>query len=139
MQLSDPDIKRLQKRAADDGLEFPHTATKLKLPGNKAVAAMLDIRMLFSCLVDADFLDTEAHFKGDTPDSKYRPVGPRLDAKLALDRLNAYVNTLHASTSAQIDVTNARENLWDAAGSAGQSSNGLFTLTAPTGSGKTLA
>ncbi len=105
----------------------------------QAVANMLDVRLLFSCLVDADFLDTEAHFEGDAQGKCPRPEGPKLDANAALAALDAHMAKLRSATGAQTEVRQAREALWSAAEHAGQMQPGLFTLTAPTGSGKTLA
>lgn len=40
--------------------------------------------MLFSSLVDADNLDTEAHFEGDASGKRYRQSVSQLDASNAL-------------------------------------------------------
>lgn len=139
LALSDADLGRLQSRAMADGLEF-RTPTGFAVKSlEHAVAAMLDVRMLFSCLVDADFLDTEAHFNGDISGKQPRQEGPRLNSEEALAALDAHMATLRAKTNAQTNVREARETLWKSVVQAGQWPSGLFTLTAPTGSGKTLA
>lgn len=142
LALSDADHLRLNQRAEADGL-LSHTpaqtALLLKNGMAQAVANMLDVRMLFSCLVDADFLDTEAHFEGDAQGKCPRPEGPKLDASAALAALDAHMAKLRGATGAQTKVRQAREALWSAAEHSGQKQPGLFTLTAPTGSGKTLA
>lgn len=139
LALSDPDVMRLYDRAVADGLDFHKPAALTITSWTQVIAAMLDVRMLFSCLVDADFLDTEAHFEGDAQGKRYRPEGPRLDAQKALTALDAHITEVRTSTQARGDVRQVRESLWNAAIRAGQSPPGLFTLTAPTGSGKTLA
>ncbi len=65
-RLSDEDFSRLKARLASDGLlaEKPsNPVIPVQIGFQSRVAAMLDVRMLFSCLIDADFLDTEAHFE----------------------------------------------------------------------------
>lgn len=141
--LSDSDTGRLKDRAAADGLQFakpPACILKENSAWERAVAAMLDVRLLFSCLVDADFLDTEAHFNGNASGKRPRPEEPRLDARGALDALERHmVRHVRASGRADAKVFAARDALWQAANDASQSPTGLFTLTAPTGAGKTLA
>lgn len=142
LKLTDPDLNRLKSRFAADGL----SATK---PGHPAitqnslcnqVAAMLDVRLLFSCLTDADFLDTEAHFEGDERGKRYRVPGPELDAVKALASLDTYMaDRIRAASMADKAVLDARNLLWEMASTAAGKTTGLFTLTAPTGSGKTLA
>lgn len=143
LRLSDADTDRLVQRAQADGLQFnPPTSTAISLQGGfaQAVAAMLDVRLLFSCLVDADFLDTEAHFEGDAQGKRPRVAGPALDAQAGLDALNRYMGErIRAGTLADAKVLSAREALWRATGEAASAAPGVFTLTAPTGSGKTLA
>lgn len=139
LALSDPDIARLQSRAVADGLKFHKPAAPAITSWAQAVAAMLDVRMLFSCLVDADFLDTEAHFNGNTQGKQRRQQGPNLDTEKALAALDAHMGGLRAKSQAQSSVRDAREVLWQSVIRAGQLLSGLFTLTAPTGSGKTLA
>ncbi len=143
LHLSDPDTDRLVQRAQADGLQFDTpTSTAISLQGSfaQAVAAMLDVRLLFSCLVDADFLDTEAHFDGDAQGKRPRTAGPALDAQAGLDALNRYMGErIRADTQADAQVLAAREALWRAAGEASSATPNVFTLTAPTGSGKTLA
>jgi CRISPR-associated helicase Cas3/CRISPR-associated endonuclease Cas3-HD len=139
LDLSDTDIERLQSRAIADGLEFSKPQSFALNSWSQAVAAMLDVRLLFSCLVDADFLDTEAHFNGDAKGKQPRAAGPKLDAGAALAALDEHMATLRASTGAKGAVRQARETLWGAVTRASQENHRLFTLTAPTGSGKTLA
>ena len=142
LALSDADHMRLKQRAEADGLFFQTPEQTALSPKNgmaQAVANMLDVRLLFSCLVDADFLDTEAHFEGAEQGKCPRPDGPKLGASAALAALDAHMAKLRNTTSAQTEVRQARQDLWSAAEHAGQMQTGLFTLTAPTGSGKTLA
>lgn len=139
LALSEPNMERLQSCAAKDGLKFTTPASFAINSWAQAVSAMLDVRLLFSCLVDADFLDTEAHFEGDAQGKRPRPEGPKLDTSAALAALDAHMASLRASTRAQGAVRQAREILWSAVTRAGRAELGPFTLTAPTGSGKTLA
>lgn len=103
-------------------------------------ASMLDVRMLFSALVDADFVETEAWFQMDeTGKRKYRQAGPPLEPEKALSYLQAYLDYLAKRSEASGRVNQMRSDLLKACREASQSPQGLFTLTAPTGSGKTLA
>jgi CRISPR-associated helicase Cas3/CRISPR-associated endonuclease Cas3-HD len=140
LTLSEPDSHVLLARAAADNLTFSAPAHLAVPSWSAAVADMLDVRMLFSCLVDADFLDTEAHFNGDAQGKRHRPPGPQLDRQAALTALDRFLDArIRDGARADPKVLAARETLWQATGHAAQAAPGLFTLTAPTGSGKTLA
>ncbi len=91
-------------------------------------------RMLFSCLVDADYLDTEAFYhRVEGRDSLRRQARPSLvELRAALDR--------HlAEFKGDTPVNRLRGEIL--AGVRGKASEqpGLFSLTVPTGGGKTLA
>ncbi len=140
LALSDPDLERLLARARAEGVTLKPPGAKAVTSWNMAVAAMLDVRMLFSCLVDADFLDTDAHFEGDATGKCLRTPGPMLDPQAALGALDRYLREdIRPATQAQPAVRAAREALWQACTTSAQATTGCFTLTAPTGSGKTLA
>lgn len=148
IRLSDGNLSRLLERAQDDGLVFAQPA-KPMIPLGQAgawqysIARMLDVRMLFSCLVDADFLDTEAHFKGAPEGKRYRQSGLPLDATraaLALDKfMNLSVRGMPVQNKSSDAVVQTRAELWEAVTLAAMNPTGVFSLTAPTGSGKTLA
>lgn len=145
LRLSDADRSRLMQRAATEGLQFgPCEGFSIPIERaawSAAIARMLDVRMLFSCLVDADFLDTEAHFNGTALGKNPREPGPRLEPGLALGRLDRFMSeSIHGNPRSSSDeVADVRSELWQAASIAASSPTGLFTMTAPTGSGKTLA
>jgi CRISPR-associated helicase Cas3 len=126
-----------------DGLEAPGLASTLYhgigTGHDPALSAMLDLRMLFSALVDADFLETEAHFEGDASGRRPRPPGPSLDPERALAVLTRHIDAIAARSSSSPGVAALRADLLRACLEAGSHPTGLFTLTAPTGSGKTLA
>jgi CRISPR-associated endonuclease/helicase Cas3 len=97
------------------------------------------IRMLFSCLVDADFLETErfyAEAKGEPPGR-----GGHLDLEILRDRLRTYMAGIAAEAvkknPGKLNILRA-EVLKHVVGKT-ESKPGLFTLTVPTGGGKTLA
>ena len=143
LKLSDDDVNRLKYRFTFDNLTFSKPK-KLVIEPDKGfqnpVAKMLDVRMLFSCLTDADFLDTEAHFEGDDQGKKYRIPGPPLNAKEALGVLEQFMDTnIRGIIEADKTVLESRNLLWQMVNTSSSAKPGLFTLTAPTGSGKTLA
>jgi CRISPR-associated endonuclease/helicase Cas3 len=92
-------------------------------------------RMLFSCLVDADFLETAAFY--DRAEGRALRRGNHADLDDLRDRLRAHM----AGLDGQRDdlVSRVRSRVLTAARAKAVEAPGLFTLTVPTGGGKTLA
>jgi len=123
-------LAELTTRLAADGITPPEHV--LPTSTGKDFATALRTRMIFSSLVDADFLDTEQHF--DTIQAARRaPVS--LQPAVALRHLLTALD----KKSAHGFVNQLRRQLLHDALAAAEKPPGLFTLTAPTGSGKTLA
>jgi CRISPR-associated endonuclease/helicase Cas3 len=91
------------------------------------------IRMLYSCLVDADALDTEAHTNPEGAQSRGGPTPAlaEMDARLA-----AAQATLIAACPAT-PINEVRRLVYDACVNAAELRPGVFRLTVPTGGGKT--
>jgi CRISPR-associated endonuclease Cas3-HD len=95
LRLAEPDTVLLTRRLEADGLRLPEEPVPVYgRTLQQTAAAMLDVRMLFSALVDADFLDTEAHSQSGHPEPKYRPAGISLDPGRALCILTKHVSAL---------------------------------------------
>lgn len=125
-----------------DSLE-PIPFEKLALSGERDAAMTRGVfstsvlaRMLFSCLVDADYLDTE-HFV--TPDVSAARDGIHRDDMVALSqKLDMYMESLQSS-AASSRVNSMRAMVLEDCRSAAKWVPGIYTLTVPTGGGKTLA
>ena len=102
-------------------------------PGHE-LALSLWLRMLFSCLVDADFLDAET-FLNPIQFAK-RPRS--LAAAELLPVFDAYM-ALKTNGATASKVNTARTQVLTACRTAAQENSGVFSLTVPTGGGKTLA
>lgn len=103
----------------------------------KNIQTMLFTRMLFSCLVDADYTVSASE-----EDESYvsESENTAFDAKRLLTGLEQYMERIRSNSSANTGLNRLRDELYEICGSAGeQNEPGLFTLTAPTGMGKTLA
>ena len=88
-------------------------------------------RMLYSCLVDADYLDTENFMSSPKP----RGQGQTMDE--LLKRLNQYTAKW---SHPQGTLNQRRSSILSACTTAGQTGRrGLYSLTVPTGGGKTVA
>lgn len=102
-------------------------------------AASLVGRMLFSCLVDADFLNTEAFYdqiEGTGRDRDWPALTDILQDLIAkFDRVMAD----KAATSKDTSVNRLRRDVLAHVREKAPLQPGLFTLTVPTGGGKTLA
>lgn len=96
-------------------------------------------RMIFSCLVDADFRDTEAFYdriEGRQRDREWPQLPAIINELIA--RFDAHMQGKKAESS-PTPVNRLRAKiLARVRGQAGEPT-GLFTLTVPTGGGKTLA
>ena len=87
-------------------------------------------RMLYSCLVDADFLDT-ASFMGEPRESL------TADWNTLNDKLDAYTKGWYPPNT---ELNRIRCGILDACKNVGMTSeDSLFTLTVPTGGGKTVS
>ncbi len=92
------------------------------------------IRMLFSCLVDADFLDTERFMDGKKADM--RGEYPVL-ADLAECFWNHMVELERRAKATPVNAI--RTEIREACERAAEGDRGLFSLSVPTGGGKTLS
>lgn len=128
--------KVLVKRLLADGVALRRTRGQSALQGQSA-ADMLDTRMLFSALVDADHLDTAEAMRPD--DEEARPQTEGLDAARALAALERRLDELGGNSAIPATTRQLRADLMSACEAAAGQDDRLWTLTAPTGSGKTLA
>lgn len=90
-------------------------------------------RMIFSCLTDADYLDTEAFYaraEGWAPDRGNFPT---------LHALAREIDAFMAGFTPDTPVRQTRAEILSAARAGSLLHPGLFALTVPTGGGKTLA
>ena len=91
-------------------------------------------RMLFSCLVDADYLDTEMFM--DEEAAKLRKHDIALET--LLPKLEKYMDELK-STCVQSEVNTIRNQVQERCVCMSASGKGFYSLTVPTGGGKTLS
>lgn len=104
-------------------------------------------RMLYSCLVDADFLDTEAFYVSRYVEKNTIQRGGHPDLNALQQRFNAFIESF-SRPAKQAPATEAeqrraalnrlRSNILDHAVAQAGEAPGLFTLTVPTGGGKTF-
>lgn len=92
------------------------------------------LRMTFSALVDADFLDTEHHFSEDKAALR--------GSSVTLEQLWGRFERNHAELQQGASpgaVTDVRREVYNDCLEAADRPPGLFSLTVPTGGGKTLS
>lgn len=89
--------------------------------------------MLYSCLVDADFIDTERAMNPERAEARgYKG----LSLSQMLDKLHDYMGSFDHS---ETPINKAREDIHNACVEAAELKPGVFSLSVGTGGGKTLA
>jgi CRISPR-associated endonuclease/helicase Cas3 len=150
LTLSEANTEILKSQLTEDGLIITKPQTRLFTRwlgvSQARVDNMLDVRRLFSALVDADFIDTEAHFNGDEHGKVQRKSGLKLNAphenslaKQALEKLKIHIGKKAEQPNPSATLNGIRQELLQSCLQQAQQKTGTFTLTSPTGSGKTLS
>lgn len=131
----------IERAGKDLDLRKPEASTFVEMSErffDKATAAWdaeMFARFVFSCLVDADSLDTERHFEPAKAalrhSSCFAEIGPRW-----LDALRRSQEKLQGE-AADTPVNRVRREVYSACLDVARQSPGVFTLTVPTGGGKT--
>ena len=127
MEVLPPEFLKVDGRAVVSELAQTGLQDELALAGR--------IRMVFSALVDADFLATERFVDADR--AQARTVGAH-DIEALERRLNAYLERFDADCP-RTSVNDIRHGIRAACLGAAEQKPGLFTLEVPTGGGKTLS
>jgi CRISPR-associated endonuclease/helicase Cas3 len=122
----------VRARTALGALLNPSTLPDAPTWANDYLGGELFLRMVFSALVDADCLDTEAHFNPDKAGA--REDAPELPALWA--ELEAAQGALLADAP-DTAVNRVRREVYEACLTAAGQAPGFFRLTVPTGGGKT--
>ena len=118
-----------------EGLEFGGDVRSLftELPRNELRMEVLQ-RMLFSALVDADFLDTETHFDPDVKDLRGSELVPADLWEVLRRNQEALIS---GSKDEPSPVNEVRREVYRLCVEAGEQPQGVFRLAVPTGGGKT--
>lgn len=127
---------RLKRRGLPDcsaweqWLSLPPGGPPPFVKGAGPMVTQFYIRMLYSCLVDADYLDTERFMNP----SVSRPAG--WDLRELEQRLHAHTVAFYPPKG---ELNSLRCDVLEQCQQAGDYPKGLYTLTIPTGGGKTLS
>lgn len=130
-------IKHLEQSLENGGVECLSSICIPKMqiaPVKNPQNLHLWVRMLFSCLVDADFLDTERFMNPEN--NRERSFDQSLtELKKSFDSFMSQMQ----SKSADSPINKVRKRILQDCINGAQKEPGLFSLTVPTGGGKTLA
>lgn len=128
-------MSKLNEESIPDEIDVRPLGIELKPPTirHKEDAHHL-IRMLYSCLVDADFLDTESFMNPEQ--AKLRQQS--WDMRDLLTKLERHLANLSSSAPKTL-VNDIRQYVQQQCVQNSQGEQGFYSLTVPTGGGKTLA
>lgn len=122
-----------------DILDAPLPCTTLPPGADAEFGRSLWVRMLFSCLVDADFLDTEAYLDEARTDNR----GGYPDLSALRENLDAFFRKrdldLKQERKDSLPLNVRRAEILAQCREKAGSPPGLFSLSVPTGGGKTLS
>lgn len=127
--------KQMQKECAiigPENVKWEKSENKFK----ENLEKMLYMRMMLSCLVDADYTASASHFDEHCLE---KCVDHQINARKDLEALERYKRELAENSTADSKINAVRDKLYADCLLAAEHKPGMFTLTAPTGSGKTLA
>lgn len=127
------DAERAVRRLLPELAATEDVAIPQRWFGDELVAEM-GLRLVFSALCDADFLDTAAHFNGEAKPE----VGEGHDFKRLLARFELRRAELIASRR-RSPMDGIRAEVYEACVAAASAEPGMFRLPAATGSGKTIS
>ena len=125
-----PDYEAFRKSISIPSPKPPSFSVLPKTMEDKAFSISFLTRMVYSCLVDADFLSTESFMNGK---GRIGLASEELD--VLRDRLEQRIRKFYPP---QGNVNEARCGMLDDCLAASQGGTGVYALTAQTGSGKTL-
>lgn len=112
-------------------IQLPNIAPPALMESD-SLTLMFHTRMLYSCLVDADYLDTEAFMTGQPREQSHS-----VSINQLWDKLQLYISGWFPPHG---ELNRQRCAILEHCMQAGQQySPGLFSLTVPTGGGKTVA
>lgn len=92
------------------------------------------VRLLYSCLVDADFLDTERFMNEEA----FNLRGGKASLMELLPNLESFLANLKQK-AADTEVNRIRQQVQNACIEKSEKEKGFYSLTVPTGGGKTLS
>ncbi|OIP28581.1 MAG: CRISPR-associated helicase/endonuclease Cas3 [Deltaproteobacteria bacterium CG12_big_fil_rev_8_21_14_0_65_43_10] len=106
---------------------------KVTLPKLTRTQRELFIRMVFSALVDADYLNTEKHFKENQYILRHKQQGiEHLWDRFIVNQLE-FISSVNATTI----VNQVRKEVYEFCEKAATGNPGIYRMTVPTGGGKT--
>lgn len=134
--------QRLEERLQNNQMIFDNVfeyVKKLPTPPKVTLAELtrtqreLFIRMVFSAIVDADYLDTEKHFN----EKQYLLRQNQQQIASLWSRFNENQKQFLGTVDAETTVNNIRKEVYELCDKAAIGKPGIYRLTVPTGGGKT--
>ena len=132
------------RKMLDGELDYAAWRTEISVNSGSLFPAWLNLRdafscqfytrMLFSCLVDADFIDTETFMRGEPA---RRGGGADMAALQA--KLQAYMHEKRWLDAPGEGINGKRSEILRDCITSGSMPRGLYTLTVPTGGGKMVS
>lgn len=128
-RLKKGSIEQYLEHCGESGLALP-AAFSSSAPVQDKLQVSFWTRMLYSCLVDADFLDTEQFIQGE------QSRGGAKALEILLSKLKEYIAPWQ---NPQSELNRLRCEVLNTCLNSGNKEKGLYMLTVPTGGGKTVA